>query len=132
MEKAFKIPTIGEVIKHYQNALKVCNKKIEELTHPEIYGCCISNCNSIVINKERTMCVKVDETRHTTYEFSPLYPTYFSPKAAKKIVENDVYTDINGNRLKLEIVGELEYYKLLKELSEKRINVLEKYNQGGC
>ena len=84
-----------KAINHAEKMVSVCNKQIEYLTHPETYGCCLSKCNSIVINKERMMTVTTDETHHTTYEFSPLYPTYFSPETAREIVENDIYKDIN-------------------------------------
>ena len=74
------------------------------------------------------MTVTTDENRKTTYEFSPLYPTYFSPEIARDIVKNDIYKDINGNRIKMEIVGELEYYRLLKDQAEKSLKVLKEYN----
>jgi hypothetical protein len=108
--------------------VSVCNKQIEYLTHPETYGCCLSKCNSIVINKERMMTVTTDETHRTTYEFSPLYPTYFSPETAREIVENDIYKDINGQPLKMEIVGKLEYYTLLKGQAEKSIELFKGFN----
>ena len=114
-----------EVITRNEKILKACNKKIERLSHPELYGCCLSNCNSIVINKERMMVVTTDSNHYTTYEFSPLYPTYFSPEAAKKIVASDIYKDCNGNRIELEIIGELEYYKLLKKRAEADIRIIE-------
>ena len=113
------------MIAHYEKVLNVCNKEIEYLTHPELYGCCLCKCNSIVINKERMMTVTTDENHMTTYEFNPLYPTYFSPEAADRIVASDIYKDNNGNRIALEIVGKLEYYQLLKEYSEKSIGILK-------
>ena len=119
-------PTIKETIAHLENVINVCNKEIEHLTHPEIYGCCLCKCNSIVINKERMMTVTTDETHHTTHEFSPLYPTYFSPEAASDIVKNDIYLDCNGNRIKMEIIGKQEYYTLLKDDSEKTLNIIKK------
>ena len=61
-------------------------------------------CNSIVINKERLMTVTVDENNRTKHEFSPLYPTYFSPSAARQIVEGDLYSDCNGNRIKRHVL----------------------------
>ena len=122
------IPTTQEVIAHYEKVLNVCNKEIEYLTHPELYGCCLCKCNSIVINKERMMTVTTDETHHTTYEFSPLYPTYFSPEVARDIVKNDIYRDINDNRIKMEIVGKLEYYPLLKGQAEKSIELFKGFN----
>ena len=119
------IPTTQEMIAHYEKVLNVCNKEIEYLTHPELYGCCLCKCNSIVINKERMMTVTTDENHMTTYEFNPLYPTYFSPEAADRIVASDIYKDNSGNRIALEIVGKLEYYQLLKEYSEKNIGILK-------
>ena len=71
------------------------------------------------------MTVTTDETHHTTYEFSPLYPTYFSPEVASDIVKNDIYRDCNDNRIKMEIVGKLEYYTLLKAQSEKSIELFK-------
>ena len=123
MKTTANIPTIAEVIAHNENVLNVCNEKIEHLTHPEIYGCCLCNCNSIVINKERMMTVTTDETRRTTYEFSPLHPTFFSPEMARYIIKNDIYRDINDNPIEMTIIGELEYYRLLKEQAEKAIKL---------
>lgn len=125
MKTTNNFPTIAEMIAHHENVLNVCNKQIEYLTNPDKYGCCLSKCNSIVINKERMMTVTTDETHHTTYEFNPLYPTYFSPEAAREIVKNDIYRDINDNRIEMEIVGKLEYYRLLKDFSEKNIGILK-------
>lgn len=126
--KANNFPTIAEMIAHHENVLNVCNKQIEYLTHPEVYGCCLCKCNSIVINKERLMTVTTDENHMTTNEFSPLYPTYFSPEAARRIVAHDIYKDINGQPIKMEIIGKLEYYRLLKDYSEKNIEVLKSVN----
>ena len=97
----------------------------EKMVSAETYGCCLSKCNSIVINKERMMTVTTDETHRTTYEFSPLYPTYFSPETAREIVENDIYKDINGQPLKMEIVGKLEYYQLLKVWAEDHLRIMK-------
>lgn len=115
---------IQSIIKKSENVLDVCNKEIEYLTHPELYGCCLCKCNSIVINRERMMTVTTDENHMTTYEFSPLYPTFFSPEAAQRIISHDVYKDINGNRINLERIGKLEYYKLLKAWTEKGLEAL--------
>ena len=123
--KTTNVPTSAEMVAHHEQVLNVCNKQIEYLTHPEVYGCCLCKCNSIVINKERMMTVTTDENHMTTYEFNPLYPTYFSPEAADRIVASDIYKDNNGNRIALEIVGKLEYYQLLKEYSEKNIGILK-------
>lgn len=115
------------MIAHHENVLNVCNKQIEYLTNPDKYGCCLSKCNSIVINKERMMTVTTDENHRTTYEFNPLYPTYFSPEVAREIVKNDIYRDINGNRIKMEIVNKLEYYTMLKESAEKSIELFKTF-----
>ena len=119
---------IQSIIKKSENVLDVCNKEIEYLTHPELYGCCLCKCNSIVINKERMMTVTTDANHMTTYEFTPLYPTYFSPEAARRIVEHDIYKDIHGNRIYMEIVGKLEYYKLLKDYTEKHLEIIKNVN----
>lgn len=123
MKTSTNFPTINqdELIAHYENVISVCNKKLDRYAHPEKYGWCLSKCNSIVINKERMMTITTDENHMTTNEFSPLYPTYFSPETAKKIVKCDEWKDINDNRIKLEIVGEREYYELLKEDTELRL-----------
>jgi len=116
---------INEMIAYCEKVLNVCNNEIEYLTHPEKYGFGIYKCNSIVINKERLMTVTVDENNRTKHEFAPLYPTYFSPSAARQIVEGDLFSDCNGNRIKLEIVGKLEYYQLLKADTEKKYNSIK-------
>ena len=113
------------VIAHHENVLKVCNEQIEHLTHPEIYGYCLDRCNSIVINKERMMTITTNEQRITTHEFAPLYPTYFSPKVAREIVMRDVYKDVNGKRIPLEIINKLEYYQLLKASTVEGLNALK-------
>lgn len=118
-------PTMMEVISYNQKVLSVCNKEIEYLTNPREYGCCLSRCNRIVINKERMMTVTTDKDHRTTYEFSPLYPTYFSREAAEKIVANDIYLDNKGNRIELTIIGKLEYYTLLKNKAEKAIELFQ-------
>lgn len=114
-------------ITRYEEVLNVCNKKIERLTHPEIYGCCLCKCNSIVINKERMMTVTTNESHMTTFEFSPLYPTYFSPEAANRIVKEDSFKNIFGKEIEMEIIGESEYYRLLKDNSEKSLETLRRW-----
>ena len=125
MKTTNNFPTIAEMVAHHEQVLNVCNKQIEYLTHPEVYGCCLCKCNSIVINKERMMTVTTDDNHMTTYEFSPLYPTYFSPETAREIVEHDIYKDINDQPIKLEIVGKLEYYQLLKVWAEDHLRVMK-------
>ena len=114
-----------KAISDAEKTIKICNEEIECLTHPEKYGCCLCNCNSIVINKERMMTVTTDDTHHTTFEFSPDYPTYFSPETARRIVEKDIYRDCFNNIIKLEIIGRLEYYRLLKEHTESGLSSLK-------
>lgn len=73
------------------------------------------------------MVITTDENNMTKHCFSPLYPTLFSPRTAKKIVEEDIYKDVDDNRIKLEIIGELEYYKLLKDYVSKIIENCKKF-----
>lgn len=116
---------LNEYSSFYNNMLKVAVDNIERLSDFGRYGRCLSRCNSIVINKERMMTVKVGKDHLTTYEFAPLFPTFFSPSAARMIVENDVYCDYKGKRICMEIVGELEYYRLLKSYAEERLETLK-------
>lgn len=120
-----RMELLKEMIERNEEVLSVCNKEIEYITHPEVYGFCIEAYNSIVVNKERLMCVKLDEENRTSYEFTPTYPTYFTPSAARRIVKDAEYFDINNNRIPMEIVSRLEYYKLLKERTENTLKVLQ-------
>lgn len=70
------------------------------------------------------MTVKVEGNK-TSYEFCSLTPTFFSPKLAKEIIKNDIFRDCNGNRIKLEGVTELEYFKMLKERTESSLLFIE-------
>lgn len=119
------IPSSTEVIAYNKKVLSICNKEIERLSNPKEYGCCLSRCNCIVINKERMFTITTDKENRTTYEFSPLYPTYFSREVAEEIVANDIYRDINGNRIELAIIGKLEYYSMLKNKAEKAIELFQ-------
>lgn len=109
-----------DAIRKAEECVKVCNDKINRLTNPQKYGYCISRCNSIVINKERMMVVTTKDGK-THYAFAPTYPTYFTPQTAKNIVTNDIFKDGLGNRIELTIIGELEYYQLLKKNKENAI-----------
>lgn len=115
---------IQEVIEHNEEKLAVCKKELERINNPQIYGACLCRCNCIVINKERMMTVTTKDN-HTTYEFNPLYPTFFSAEMANKIVREDIYKDIHGNRIKMEIIGEKEYYMMLQEKAEKAIELFK-------
>lgn len=119
------VPSSMEVIAYNKKVLSICNKELERLSNPKEYGCCLSRCNCIVINKERMFTVTTDKEHRTTYEFSPLYPTYFSREVAEEIVANDIYRDINGNRIELAIIGKLEYYSMLKNKAEKAIEIFQ-------
>lgn len=116
---------IQEVIEDNEKTLAVCNEELDRINHPEVYGACLCRCNCIVINKERMMTVTTDKRNYTTYEFSPLYPTFFSPDTAKDIAKNDVFKDINDNRIKMEVIGEKEYYTLLKERATKTLELFK-------
>ena len=116
---------INKAIANWEKVINVCNKELDYFNHPEIYGCCLCSCNSIVINIERMMVITTDETHHTTYCFNPLYPTRFTPDAARRIVRDDVYKDVNDNKIKLEIIGERKYYELLKEKAEESLNTIK-------
>ena len=112
-----------DAIRKAEECVKVCDERIKRLTNPKKYGCCISRCNSIVLNKERMMVVTAKDGK-TDYAFAPTYPTYFTPQTARKIVANDIFKDGLGNRIELTIVGELEYYRLLKKHKENGIQTL--------
>lgn len=118
--------TISQLIEKAEVILNVCKTNVDYLSNPKKYGCGIFKCNAIVLNKERMMVVKVGENNMTDYEWAPLYPTFFTKEAAKKIVADDVFTDCEGKRIKLEIVGELEYYHILGEWAQNRIDALKK------
>lgn len=115
---------IQSLINRAEARLNYCTKKVEQLSHPEIYGCCLSKCNSIVINKERMMTITTDRNQMPSFEFSPLNPTYFSPETAEYIQKNVVFKDVNGERIPLEIVGELEYYKLMQESLKHNLKIM--------
>lgn len=116
----------NKMIKHYEDVLNVCNKVLNELAHPEIYGICIERCNCIVIDEERLMTITA-ENGYTKHEFSPLYPSYFSRETAQDIVENDIYRNVKGERIQLKIIGKKRYYELLKAEAETAINLFKQY-----
>ena len=116
----------AELVKKVESQIAVCEKKIYYFEHPEECGFGIFKCNSIVINKERMLVVKVGDDRCTCHEFAPLYPTKFSPEAAQDIVNNDKYYDGANQRISLEIIGEKEYYYLLKVYLTEGLQSLKK------
>lgn len=101
-------------------ALTTCEKIIERLTRNDA----TSRGKNIIIDKSRMMTVTT-KNRMTTYEFAPLYPTIFTPEAAARIIHRDVYIDGCGFNVSLEIVGELEYYRLLKECITRRLDTCD-------
>ena len=113
-----------ETIARYNEILNACNKEIEIMNNPQKYGCCVCNCNSIVIDKERMLTIKTGEGNKAEFEFNATYPTYYTPKTAKWITENIKLVNGLGKPIKLEIVGKYEYYNLLKEHVEKALNAI--------
>ena len=101
-------------------ALATCDKIIERLTRPDA----TSRGNSIVIDKMRMMTVTT-KNRMTTFEYAPLYPTIYAHDAAESIIMRDVFIDGCGFNVTLEIVGELEYYRLLKECLARRLDTCD-------
>lgn len=105
-------------------ALSTCDKIIERLTRNDANGCSLSCGKNIIIDKSRMMTVTT-KNRMTTYEFAPLYPTVFTPETAARIIQRDVFIDGCGFNVSLEIVGELEYYRLLKEYLARRLDTCD-------
>lgn len=111
------ITELTEARTRITRALSTCDKIIERLTCPDT----ISRGNSIIIDKSRMMTVTT-KNRMTTYEYAPLYPTIYAHEAAERIIRRDVFIDGCGFNVSLEIVGELEYYRLLKECLARRLD----------
>ena len=65
------------------------------------------------------------ENGKTSYEFSTTSPTYFTPSTARDIVKNDIFRDGLGNRIELTIVGELEYYQILKDWLTEQVKTIK-------
>ena len=116
---------LKELLTWNQERLAQCEKELKYLTNPKEYGCMLTNCPWIVINKERLMCVCVDKENRTDVEFKPMYPTHFSRKTANEIISNCVMTDILGNRIPLEAIGDLEYYQMLRDWLERSISSIK-------
>lgn len=114
------ITDLAEARTRIIRALSTCDKIIERLIHPDA----TSLGNSIIIDKSRMMTVTT-KNRMTTYEFAPLYPTIFTSEAAARIIQRDVFIDGCGFNVSLEIVGELEYYRLLKECLARRLDTCD-------
>ena len=113
-----------ERVAEYRNILEVCNQELEIIENPRKYGCCVSEWNSIVINKDRALTIKTGENNQAEFEFMAAHPTYYTPKTAKWIVENVRLLNGLGNPIKLEIVGKYEYYKFLKKHLEDMLSVI--------
>ena len=65
------------------------------------------------------------ENGKTSYEFSTTSPTYFTPSTARDIVKHDIFRDGLGNRIELTIVGELEYYQILKDWLTEQVKTIK-------
>lgn len=120
-----EIVNLKELLTWNQEKLAQCEKELKYLTNSREYGCMLTNCPWIVINKERLMCVTVNDEHRTDYEFSPLNPTHFSRETANMIINKDIYKDINGNKIPLEAIGDLEYYQILRDTLLKRISSIQ-------
>ena len=119
--------TIKAMVAKKEEELELVNRKIYYYEHPEECGFGIFKCNSIVINKERMMVIAVGDDRKTCNKFAPIHPTKFSPETAIDIVNNDEWYDGNNERISLEIVGEREYYYLLREYLQNGLEMVKKY-----
>lgn len=105
-------------------ALTTCDRIIERRTRYKAKGCSPLLGNSIIIDKSRMMTVTI-KNRMTTYEFAPLYPTIFTSDVAERIIKRDVFIDGCGYNVDLEIVSEIEYYRLLKDCLARRLDTCE-------
>jgi hypothetical protein len=114
---------VNENIARLEKLLSVCEKELEYLMNPQKYGCCVCRCNTIVVNKQRGLTIKTGKNNAAEFEFSAAYPTHYSPKTAKWIVENVVLRDGLGNRVVLETMGDREYYQYLKEKVESTLKL---------
>lgn len=118
------ITDLAEARTRIIRALSTCDKIIERLTRNDANGCSLSCGKNIIIDKSRMLTVTT-KNRMTTYEFAPLYPTIFTSEAAARIIQRDVFIDGCGFNVSLEIVGELEYYRLLKECIARRLDTCD-------
>lgn len=105
-------------------ALTTCERNIERLTRSDDNGCSLRRGTCIIIDKSRMMTITT-KIHMTTYEFAPLYPTLFTADAATRIIQHDVFIDGCGFNVTLEIVGELEYYRLLKDFISRRLGACD-------
>ena len=72
-------------------------------------------CPYFVINKERMVTIKRGMNNQAELEFTPLYPYNFDYNTAKWITDNIKLVNGLGNPIKLEIVKDIDYYRLLKK-----------------
>ena len=72
-------------------------------------------CPYFVINKERMVTIKRGNNDQAELEFAPIYPYHFPYDTAKWITENIKLVNGLGNPIPLEIVEDIDYYRLLKE-----------------
>jgi hypothetical protein len=116
---------IIEHIAELKSIIDVCNKEIEVHENPQKYGCCLCRCNCIVINKERLITIRTGEGNKAEFEKMAKYPTHYSRKTAEWIVKNVKLVNGLGEQIKLEIVGDYEYYKYLKKALEETVEVMQ-------
>ena len=72
-------------------------------------------CPYFVVSKERMITIKRGNNNQAEMEFAPLYPYHFPYETAEWIVANIRLVNGLGNPIKLEIVKDIDYYRLLKE-----------------
>ena len=123
---------IIEHIAELKSIIDVCNKEIEVIENPQKYGCCLCRCNCIVINKQRLLSIRTGEGNKAEFEYKAKYPTHYSRKTAEWIVKNVKLVNGLGEQIKLEIVGDYEYYKYLKKALEGNIALMQELLDKGA
>lgn len=118
------IKELKEARTRITRALTTCDRIIERRTRYKAKDCSPMLGTSIIIDKSRMMTVTI-KNRMTTYEFTPLYPTIFTSEVAERIIQRDVFIDGCGFNVNLVIVGELEYYRLLKDFLARRLDTCD-------
>ena len=79
-------------------------------------------CPYFVINKKRMVTIKCGENNQAELEFAPLYPYNFHYDTAKWIIENIKLVNGLGYPIPLEIVKDVDYYRLLKKHFESMLS----------
>ena len=123
---------IIEHIAELKSIIDVCNKEIEIIENPQRYGSCICHCNSIVVNKQRLLSIRTGEGNKAEFEYKAKYPTHYSRKTAEWIVKNVKLINGLGEPIKLEVVGDYEYYLNLKKALEETVEVMQELLDKGA